>query len=171
MPKTVAIHGFHLDDDGDWVADLACGHTQHVRHKPPMQLRPWVLTESGRAAHVGQPLRCLACDMPRLPVEVSHYRSTPMFDEKSVPSGLLQAHQLRAGSWARVVIETGRLLFVFEEASDEGLVVGSVSSGASIEPETLAFVLRPDFPGIVPPTRPHHIALRGAVRFHIDFYR
>ncbi|MCU4386288.1 DUF3565 domain-containing protein [Acinetobacter haemolyticus] len=27
-----AIVGFHLDDENHWVADLACGHTQHLRH-------------------------------------------------------------------------------------------------------------------------------------------
>ncbi|XOJ55260.1 DUF3565 domain-containing protein [Candidatus Pseudothioglobus sp. Uisw_016] len=29
--------GFHLDEDNHWVADLSCGHTQHVRHNPPWQ--------------------------------------------------------------------------------------------------------------------------------------
>jgi hypothetical protein len=29
------IVGFHTDVEGDWVADLECGHTQHVRHDPP----------------------------------------------------------------------------------------------------------------------------------------
>ena len=33
------IVGFHKDEEDDWVADLACGHTQHVRHNPPWQLR------------------------------------------------------------------------------------------------------------------------------------
>ena len=35
------IAGFHQDELGDWVAELDCGHTQHVRHNPPWQLRPW----------------------------------------------------------------------------------------------------------------------------------
>jgi len=56
------IVGFHQDPDGDWVADLACGHTQHVRHRPPWQNRPWVTTESGRAAKLGAPMECRACD-------------------------------------------------------------------------------------------------------------
>ncbi len=30
-----AIIAFHVDQDGDWVADLECGHTRHVRHTPP----------------------------------------------------------------------------------------------------------------------------------------
>ncbi len=33
------ITGFHQDEDLHWVADLACGHTQHVRHDPPWQSR------------------------------------------------------------------------------------------------------------------------------------
>jgi len=57
-----AIVGFHQDEHGDWVADLACGHGQHVRHHPPFASRPWVLTEAGRRAHVGTDLNCKQCD-------------------------------------------------------------------------------------------------------------
>jgi hypothetical protein len=56
-----AIVGFHRDDDGHWVAELACGHGQHVRHEPPLQRRPWVLTEAGRAEHLGDALPCMRC--------------------------------------------------------------------------------------------------------------
>ena len=42
------IAGFHQDSEGDWVAELDCLHTQHVRHRPPFQERPWILTEAGR---------------------------------------------------------------------------------------------------------------------------
>ena len=34
---TTTITGFHQDAAGDWVAELACGHAQHVRHRPPWQ--------------------------------------------------------------------------------------------------------------------------------------
>jgi len=57
-----SIVKFHQDEYGDWVADLACGHGQHVRHKPPMTVRPWVLTEQGRQGHLGQLLDCKKCD-------------------------------------------------------------------------------------------------------------
>ncbi|MBA3392802.1 MAG: DUF3565 domain-containing protein [Deltaproteobacteria bacterium] len=57
-----AITGFHLDEHGDWVAELACGHGQHVRHKPPFQLRPWVVTAEGRASRIGVELTCVRCD-------------------------------------------------------------------------------------------------------------
>lgn len=56
------IVGFHLDEHGDWVADLDCGHGQHVRHRPPMSVRPWVTTEEGRKGRLGSGLNCIRCD-------------------------------------------------------------------------------------------------------------
>lgn len=57
------IVGFHQDDLGDWVADLECGHTQHVRHNPPWTSRPWVVTPEGRADHLGSELLCAKCEI------------------------------------------------------------------------------------------------------------
>lgn len=56
------IIAFHQDEYGDWVADLACGHGQHVRHQPPFMNRPWVLTVGGREQHKGTFLDCKTCD-------------------------------------------------------------------------------------------------------------
>lgn len=56
-----AIVGFHQDEEQHWVADLACGHAQHVRHDPPWQNRPWVMTEAGRKDKLGAELNCLKC--------------------------------------------------------------------------------------------------------------
>jgi hypothetical protein len=58
------IVGFHQDEEGHWVAELACGHGQHVRHDPPWQVRPWVLTEQGRRSRLGVLLECSRCDEP-----------------------------------------------------------------------------------------------------------
>ncbi len=56
------IVGFHQDEEDHWVAELGCGHTQHVRHTPPWQNRPWVITDAGRAAKLGVELTCVKCD-------------------------------------------------------------------------------------------------------------
>jgi hypothetical protein len=56
-----AITGFHRDEEGHWVAELACGHQQHVRDEPPMQSRPWVRTAEGRASRLGVVLPCMHC--------------------------------------------------------------------------------------------------------------
>lgn len=58
------IIGYHQDENGDWVADLACGHGQHVRHHPPFFNRPWVLTDGGREQHLGTFLNCKKCEEP-----------------------------------------------------------------------------------------------------------
>jgi Protein of unknown function (DUF3565) len=55
---------FHQDPEGHWVAELECGHTQHVRHTPPWQVRPWVLSDAGRAERIGSVLSCPACSGP-----------------------------------------------------------------------------------------------------------
>ena len=57
-----AITGFYQDAAGDWIAMLACGHTQHVRNRPPWQLRPWVTTPEGRAGSTGETLECVRCE-------------------------------------------------------------------------------------------------------------
>lgn len=56
------ICGYHQDEDSHWVAELECGHTQHVRHDPPWQVREWVTTAEGRAARLGTALPCRLCD-------------------------------------------------------------------------------------------------------------
>ena len=62
MPQPQPIVGFHQDDEHHWVARLACGHNQHVRHDPPWTNRPWVVTPEGRARTLGQVLKCVKCD-------------------------------------------------------------------------------------------------------------
>ena len=56
------IVDFHQDADGDWVAELACGHQRHVRHRPPLFPEPWVLDSEGRSQRIGTPLECGLCD-------------------------------------------------------------------------------------------------------------
>lgn len=56
------IIGYHLDLENHWVAELVCGHFQHVRHEPPLTTRPWVLTELGRKLMLGYQLDCKKCD-------------------------------------------------------------------------------------------------------------
>ena len=57
-----AIVAYHKDDKDDWVAELACGHCQHVRHNPPWYNRPWVESKAGRGEMLGYLLHCKKCD-------------------------------------------------------------------------------------------------------------
>lgn len=62
MPRSIV--GFHQDVQGHWVAELSCGHAQHVRHDPPWQDRPWVVSPEGRARYLGETLECVECARP-----------------------------------------------------------------------------------------------------------
>lgn len=56
------ISGYHLDHENHWVAELECGHAQHVRHDPPWTTREWVTSTNGRASKIGTALNCVRCD-------------------------------------------------------------------------------------------------------------
>lgn len=56
------IAGYHKDEEDHWVAELSCGHFQHVRHNPPWVVREWVTTEIGRTSMLGYQLNCKKCD-------------------------------------------------------------------------------------------------------------
>ena len=56
------IINFDQDEEGNWRAELKCGHFQHVRHNPPLSTRNWVLTKEGRNSRLGFELDCKHCD-------------------------------------------------------------------------------------------------------------
>jgi tellurite resistance-related uncharacterized protein/hemerythrin-like domain-containing protein len=147
------IDGLELDDEGVWVAELDCGHRQHVRHEPPWQRRPWVTSEQGRREHLGTFIPCSWCRMPKLPADVSEYKRTKTFDRATTPAALLRRHDLREGVWGEIVVVEGRLLYVLEDESD------------------LAFALTATRPGVVAPTRPHHVEPHDDARFYVRFLR
>lgn len=58
-----AIIAYHQDNESHWVAELECGHFQHVRHNPPWINRPWVISPQGRKQMLGYQLSCKKCDI------------------------------------------------------------------------------------------------------------
>lgn len=148
-----AIVGFHEDDAGDPVADLECGHGQHVRHRPPFINRPWVLSESGRAEMLGSELDCVLCDRMEWPDGLVAYRRTPEFDERTIPAGIKREHATKLGVWGRIHVVAGALRY-------------TVAS-----PISRSFRLAAPASGIVVPQVRHHVAPDGAVRFFVEFWR
>lgn len=110
MQRQVA--GFRIDEVGDWVAELSCLHSQHVRHQPPLLLRPWVLTASGRAEHIGTDLECPLCDRAELPDGLRLVRTAGPFDEHTVPAGLRRDHRVAERTWGLLRVLTGTVHFV-----------------------------------------------------------
>jgi tellurite methyltransferase len=146
------ITGFVEDEARDWIAELSCGHRQHVRHKPPFTLRPWVVTEEGRASKLGASLGCDACDRLERPPAFEPYKRTPTFTERTVPAALLGDHTTRRGVWANIVVLEGALRYHVPALSR-------------------TFDLAPDASGVVAPEVPHRVETVGAVRFFVEFYR
>lgn len=79
-------------------------------------------------------------------------RTTPEFDETTVPKGLLRAHEVADEAWGRLRVRSGSLGFTFEDDQ----IRQTVSAGDEMH---------------IPPQRPHHVSVDGAVTFVIEFYR
>lgn len=151
LPLSVArtITGFHLDADGDWVAELSCWHNQHVRHRPPFFDRPWVLEDATRTDRIGTELDCPLCLRGELPEGLVPARKIGPFDESNVPPALLQVHELPLGRWAVLRIEEGTARLVFHSPPTE--VVLSAGEERAI-----------------PPALPHHLVASGHFRGSIQ---
>lgn len=147
------IVGYHQDGNADWVAELSCGHGQHVRHRPPFTLRPWVLTPEGRDSRLGQALDCVRCDRLELPDGFAPYRKTEVFTRDTVPRGLLAAHTTRAGVWGEIEVRSGALSYVIEA-----------------EPE-LRTVVHQGQRQLIAPELKHRVEVDGPVEFTVQFYR
>lgn len=146
------ITDFVQDDVGDWVAQLSCGHRQHVRHAPPFTLRPWVVTAEGRESKLGAALTCAACDRLERPAGLGPYKRTPVFTEQTVPAGLLADHTTKRGVWAEIVVLEGALRYHVPALSR-------------------TFDLAPGTNGTVSPEVPHRVEPVGPTRFYVEFLR
>jgi len=109
-----------------------------------------VVTHEGRAGKIGLAIDCALCDRIVMPPGAAEYRRTATFTEETLPSALRADHRTKAGTWARIVVESGELDYH---------VRGRVHH------------LVPGRPGLVEPEVPHHVTPVGAVRVHVEFYR
>jgi tellurite resistance-related uncharacterized protein len=147
MERTII--GFHTDEHGDWVAELSCVHNQHIRHQPPFRLRPWVLTESGRAEHLGTAIDCPLCDRAELPEGLTPVRRLGPFDRDGLPAGLRRVHRLGTGTWGLLAIRKGEIALALPDNGPEmTLSAGQVQA--------------------IPPEVPHRLNPRGPVELTID---
>jgi tellurite methyltransferase len=143
--------GFRRDDDGVWVAELSCLHSQHIRHEPPFREAPWIEDDDERARRVGQPLDCPLCDRAELPDGLRPTRTTATWDASSVPAALRRDHRVAAGTWGLLEVEEGEVRF-----------------RAETDPPIDA-VVTPDRPQPIPPELDHHVEPAEGARFHVTF--
>ncbi len=91
--------------------------------------------------------------MRSIPSECAAYKRTPTFTETSIPAGLLNAHQTKAGTWGRIVVLEGALLYRI------------------LEPEVQEYRLTADSPGVVEPEVLHEVKPVNKVTFYVEFFR
>lgn len=91
--------------------------------------------------------------MKDLPSNLKEHRRTPVFTESSVPDALLGSHSTKTGTWGKIVVLEGTLIYRI------------------LEPEFEELELDSDFPGVIEPTIHHKVEPRAAVRFYVQFYR
>lgn len=145
------IVGYHQDEKGDWVADLDCFHGQHVRHEPPFFNRPWSATPEGRKSKLGEMLNCKRCDILEFPEGLEEYKRTPIFTQDTIPKGLLKHHTTKLGTWGKIHVLEGVLLY-----TPEGQKSIRVCAGETVN---------------IPPEMLHSVAADEEVRFYVAFYK
>ncbi len=91
--------------------------------------------------------------MKEIPVKAQAYKKTPEFNEDTIPAGLLKAHQTKEGTWGKINVSEGELLYRI------------------LEPVVEEIVLSPDKFGVVEPTVLHEVTPLGKVSFHVEFFR
>lgn len=148
-----AFSAFSRDDEGVLVAHLDCGHRQHMRHKPPLIERPWVLTEEGRAGRIGMSVDCPLCDRGEMPEGFEEYKRTPIFDAGTVPAALLREHRTKLGVWGVLRVEGGALEYVV------------------LAPARRVTPLQAGDAQVVVTAVPHLVVLEEGARFSVAFHR
>ena len=91
--------------------------------------------------------------MQLIPDNCHAYKRTSLFTESTVPAGLLKAHQTKAGTWGKIVVVKGKVLYRI------------------LEPDLEEHLLDTNHFGVVEPGIPHEIEPIGEVSFYVDFYK
>ncbi len=79
------------------------------------------------------------------------YRSTPVFDETTLPAALRARHNTKAGVWGMVRVLEGKVKLTYLEPPSE-------------------ILLDPDTAGLLIPEQPHFVEPLGKMRMQVEFY-
>ena len=90
--------------------------------------------------------------MKELPNAVVSYKKTPTFNNETVPKGLLRSHTTKSGTWGKITVLNGKLLYRI------------------LEPQIEEIVLTPGVFGVVEPTIKHEVQLFEETEFFVDFH-
>ncbi|PIK16421.1 DUF1971 domain-containing protein [Halobacteriovorax sp. JY17] len=91
--------------------------------------------------------------MKDLPKNVTAYKKTPSYNENSIPNTLSSGHLTKEGTWGKICILKGTLIYVIEN-----------------DPEEIIELSIQKF-GVVEPQVSHHVKAQGEVEFYVEFYK
>lgn len=83
---------------------------------------------------------------------VQPYRSTPIFDEDTLPQALRARHNTKAGVWGVIRVLEGELRLTY------------------LEDPPSEVLLTPGQPGLIRPQQPHFVTPLGPMKMQVDFY-
>lgn len=81
------------------------------------------------------------------------YRSTPVFDNRSLPEALSKEHRTRAGVWGVIRVIEGEVRLIRSGREEEG-----------------SEILTVERPGVVEPAETHRVEPLGPMRMRVEFY-
>jgi tellurite resistance-related uncharacterized protein len=79
------------------------------------------------------------------------YRTTPVFDETTLPAALRREHRTKPGVWGVIRLTEGRLRLCFADG-------------------TVERVLTPSEMGLILPEQTHFVEPLGPMRMQVEFY-
>lgn len=91
--------------------------------------------------------------MKDLPENVQAYKKTKVFDENTVPKGILNDHQTMGGVWGKINVLEGELVYTIQVEPVEQIQL-NINKFGVVEPEVL-----------------HHVTPVGKVKFYVEFYK
>lgn len=80
------------------------------------------------------------------------YKTTPVFDETTLPEAIRNRHNTKPGVWGLLRVIEGEVALVFEQP-----------------PRRLR--VTPDAPAEIPPQAWHHVETTGPMRMVVEFHR
>jgi len=80
------------------------------------------------------------------------YKSTPLFDEQTLPDAMRNAHNTKTGVWGLLVVLEGAVDLVFHDPARTVHVT-------------------PQHPAPIAPEAVHHVNVAGPMQMKVEFYR
>ena len=80
----------------------------------------------------------------------SPYKTTPVWDEKSLPAAIRNEHSTKAGVWGLLRVIEGEVRLKFANGTERRVT--------------------PERPALIPPQDVHHVEGEGPFRMRVEFY-